>query len=75
MTPILEAACARAIHVVTADGTVLRGGRAALFILEQIGWRWVRLLRLPPFLWGVEFGYRVVAAHRPFFARFLFRKE
>ncbi len=77
MTPALYAACARAVHVVTADGTtVLRAGRAALFILEQIGWGWkARLLMRPPFIWAVELGYRIVAANRPFFARFFMRDE
>jgi predicted DCC family thiol-disulfide oxidoreductase YuxK len=76
MTPALYAACARAVHVVTADGSVLRAGRACLFVLEQLGWGWkARLLTLPPFLWAVELGYRIVAANRPFFSRFLFRNE
>ena len=76
MTPDLYAACERAVHVVTADGKVLRAGRACLFILERIGWGWqARVLRLPPFIWAIELGYRIVAANRPFFARFLFTKE
>ena len=76
MTPELYAACQRAVHVLTNDGRVLRAGRASLFILEQIGYRIAaRLLRLPPFLWFVELGYRIVATNRPFFARFLFTKE
>ena len=76
MTPDLYAACERAVHVVTADGKVLRAGRACLFILERIGWGWrARVLRLPPFIWAIEVGYRVVASNRPFFARFLFTKE
>jgi hypothetical protein len=76
MTPELYAACAQAIHVVRADGGVLRAGRACLFVLEQIGGGpAARLLGLPPFVWAVELGYRIVAANRPFFARFLFTKE
>jgi len=74
MTPELAAACQRAIHVVKADGTTLRAGRACLFILEGLGWgRAARYLTMPPFIWGVECVYRIVAASRPFFARFLFR--
>src|SRR3954451_7019277 len=38
MTPALRDACRRAVHVHTADGRWLRGGRASLFILERIGW-------------------------------------
>jgi predicted DCC family thiol-disulfide oxidoreductase YuxK len=76
MTPTLAAACEKAIHVVRADGTILRAGRACLFILERIGWgRWARLLTVPPFLWLVELGYWIVARNRSFFARFLFRRE
>ncbi len=76
MTPALYAACEHAVHVVKADGTILRGGRATLFILEHLGWgRIARVLALPPFIWLVELGYRIVAKNRPFFARFLFRNE
>ncbi len=76
MTPELFAACKKAVHVVTMEGEILRAGRASLFLLEQIGWRIpARILALPPFIWAVELGYRIVAANRPFFARFLFKKE
>jgi predicted DCC family thiol-disulfide oxidoreductase YuxK len=76
MTPQLRAACARAIHVVTRDGEILRGGRAALFIVGQVGWpRLARLASWPPFVWLVELGYWIVARNRPFFGRFLFRRE
>jgi predicted DCC family thiol-disulfide oxidoreductase YuxK len=76
MTPALYAACERAIHVVKPDGTVLRAGRAALFVLEELGWGWrARLLALPPFVWLVELGYAFVAGHRGFFSRVLFRGE
>jgi len=74
MTPALAAACADAVHVVTADGRVLRAGRAVLFVLEQLGWP-VRLLALPPLIWPIEWLYRVVARNRAFFSRFLFRRE
>jgi len=76
MTPALYAACAHAVHVVKADGTVLRAGRASLYVLEHLGWgRIARVLAHPPFIWIIELGYRIVAANRPFFARFLFRRE
>ena len=74
MTPALYQACRWAVHVVTADGQVLRAGRASLFVLAQIGWSGpTRLFALPPLIWLVEAAYRLVADHRPFFARFLFR--
>ena len=76
MTPALSAACVRAIHVVTADGRVLRAGRASLFILEQIGYqRLARLFSRPSLFWAAELGYWLVANHRPFIGRFLFRHE
>ena len=64
------------MHVITADGRVLRAGRASLFVLERIGWGWLaRALSRPPFVWGVEFAYWIVAKNRNFFARFVFRGE
>lgn len=76
MTPALRAACARAVHVITSDGRVLRAGRASLYVLSQIGHgRIAWLLGLPPLIWCVEIGYRLVAGHRPLFARFLFTRE
>lgn len=75
MTDALAARCARAVHVLTPDGTLLAAGRACLFVLGKIGWpRLARVLALPPLVWLVEAGYWVVARNRPFFSRFLFRK-
>jgi hypothetical protein len=76
MTDELFARCERAVHVLAGDGTRLAGGRATMFVLERIGWhpRLARALRVPPLSWATELGYRVVAANRPFFARFLFRE-
>jgi predicted DCC family thiol-disulfide oxidoreductase YuxK len=76
MTPELLASCETAIHVVTSNNRTLRAGRATLFILANIGYGWLaRPLMLPPFVWLAELGYRIVAANRPFFARFLFKRE
>lgn len=62
----------RGAHVITADGRVLRAGRAVLFILEQLGYRWVaRILSLPPFVWLVELGYAIVARNRRRLSRWL----
>lgn len=76
--PLLDAAlrdaCAKAVHVITADDQVLAGGRAALYVLEGIGWRGrARVLGSPPLFWAVEAGYGLVARHRRLFSRFLFR--
>jgi len=64
-----------AVQVVTDEGRRLSGGRAVLFVLEEIGWHpgLVRWGGRRPFVWVVEWGYRVVARHRAFFARFMFR--
>jgi hypothetical protein len=76
MTPALRDACPRAVHVVRADGTVLRAGRASLHVLGAIGWRrFARVLAWPPLVWLVELGYFIVARNRRFFSRFLFRDE
>jgi len=76
MTDALAARCARAVHVVAPDGTLLAGGRASLFVLERIGFsKLARVLRRPPLVWLVDLGYAVLARNRPFFARFFFRKE
>jgi hypothetical protein len=75
MTEPLAERCARAVHVLGPDGTLLAAGRASLFVLERIGFpRLGRVLRVPPLVWAVEAGYRLVARNRPFFARFLFRR-
>ncbi len=74
LTPERRAACRRAVHVLTRDGQWMRAGRACLFVLGALGHRRLaRLLELPPLVWAVELGYRLVANHRRFFARFLFR--
>ena len=76
MTPELREACRRALHVLTADGRMLRSGRAALFVLERTTPGWRRLapaLGHPPLVWFVEIGYRIVARHRSLFAHVLAR--
>ena len=72
MTPELRDACRRAIHVLTADGQTLRAGRASLFVLGRVGFPVLaRLLALPPLIWGVELGYRLVARNRSLVSRLL----
>jgi predicted DCC family thiol-disulfide oxidoreductase YuxK len=75
MTPALYKACARAVHVITPTGQTLRAGRAVLCVMEVLGWRrMTAILSLPPLVWLVELGYRIVADHRPFFGRFVSRR-
>ena len=70
MTPELRQACSRAVHVLTADGRLLRAGRASLFILDQLGWhRFAAIARVPPLVWLAEAGYRFVAGNRPLASR------
>ena len=70
MTPELAAACGKAVHVLTADGQLLRAGRASLFVLAETGHPWLaRILGLPPLVWLVELGYAIVARNRSFFSR------
>ena len=72
VSPQLRAACARAMHVLTTDGRVLKAGRASLFVLGEIGWPLAaRVLAWPPFLWAVELGYRLVADNRGRLSRWL----
>jgi hypothetical protein len=77
MTDALAARCARAVHVLAPDGTLLASGRASLFVLERVGWapRLARAARRAQLVWLVELGYWIVARNRPLFARFLFTKE
>ena len=73
MTPTLYAACEQAVHVVKANGDILRGGRACLFVLETLGWTSARILALAPLVWAVDLGYWIVASNRRFFGRLLSR--
>ena len=77
MTPELYEACRRAVHVITADGCVIKAGRAVMFILEAVGYpRWlIRPFTWPPLVWFTELGYRIIADNRGFFSRFMFTHE
>jgi predicted DCC family thiol-disulfide oxidoreductase YuxK len=76
MTAELYRACGEAVHVIDREGSIRRGGRAILFILEREGWGPItRLLSVPPFIWLVELVYRIVATNRSLFSRFFFRSE
>ena len=62
----------RGVHVIAADGRVLRSGRAVLFIGEQLGYGWLtRPLSLPPMVWVVEGVYWIVARMRGKLSRWL----
>lgn len=75
ITPELQAASARAVHVLTPEGRVLRAGRACLWVLERTGFPVLaRVLALPPLVWAVELGYWLVARNRHLASRVLFRR-
>jgi predicted DCC family thiol-disulfide oxidoreductase YuxK len=76
MTDSLAARCARAVHVITPDGRILSGGRASLYVLDQIGWsRFVAIFSRWPLVWFVEAGYWLVARNRGLVSRLIFRRE
>ena len=70
MTDELAAWCARAVHVITPEGQVLRGGRATLYALDRVGWhRLAGVCARPPIRWLVEAGYWLVARSRGLLSR------
>lgn len=74
MNPELRQACERALHVLTADGEILQGERALIFVYDQLGWSVATApFKVPPLSWAAAAGYRMVARNRSLFARFLFR--
>jgi predicted DCC family thiol-disulfide oxidoreductase YuxK len=75
MTPALRAACARAFHILTPEGEVLRGGRAALYVLRTLQHPVLAaVLAVPPLVWAVELCYWLVARNRRLVSRVLFRR-
>lgn len=75
MTPALFARCKDAVQVVRPDGTILEAGRAATFVLRELGYRkTAALLGARWFRPFTEWGYRRVANNRDFFGRLMFGK-
>ena len=65
MTPELALACEDAVHIIRPSGEILKAGRAVLFALTSLGYtKSTAILGLPPFIWLVEIGYRLVARYR-----------
>lgn len=74
----LHAKCQRAAHVVTRDNHMLRGGQAMMYALAQIGWAGgfvPRVLAMPPLIWFIEIGYKIVARNRKVFSKIFFRHQ
>jgi hypothetical protein len=75
MTDALASRCARAVHVITSEGQVLRAGRASLYVLDAIGWKLTAsLLSRRPLIWLVEGGYWLVARNRGLLQHLPFRR-
>lgn len=64
MDDLLRAVCEQAVHVLRSNGTLLSGGRAVLFVLEELGYGWARWLQRKPLVYAVEWLYRRVAGAR-----------
>ena len=75
MTPELRQACARAVHVLTAEGRCSGQAAPASGCCRRIGYPVLaRVLALPPLVWAVEVGYWLVARNRRLASRVLFRR-
>ena len=75
MTPQLQRACERSLHIARADGRLLHGGGAVMFFLEtttrhRLLKRLFRIARSFPCIVFIEAGYKLVARNRSFFSRF-----
>ncbi|MCH2185345.1 DUF393 domain-containing protein [Myxococcota bacterium] len=76
MTPELALACEKALFVIHPNGNQIRAGRAILYLFGVVGYtRLARLGARRPWIWGIEFGYWLVARHRQIASRFLFTRE
>jgi predicted DCC family thiol-disulfide oxidoreductase YuxK len=72
----LRAKCADAVHVIKADGEILRAGHAMLFCGEQTRWHQLaRIAQWPIFLPFVEIFYKIIASNRILFSKILFKNE
>jgi predicted DCC family thiol-disulfide oxidoreductase YuxK len=78
--PLIPPLRARAKHSVLTIGPnddVHVAGRAVLGALDSVGWMTplVKIASLPPLIWLVEFGYRIVAGNRSRISRVLARRR
>lgn len=75
MTDDLAAACKAAMHVITPAGDWLRAEVASLYILRQLGFRWVIPFTVAPLRWLAALGYWFVARNRILVSKVLFKNE
>ncbi|MCL6649601.1 MAG: DUF393 domain-containing protein, partial [Chloroflexi bacterium] len=74
--PHLPAARTQAVQVLTPEGQLLAGGRALPYLLAAIGHpHLARVLGSPLLLPFLALGYRVLARHRFWLGKVLFRRE
>ncbi len=76
LAPSLKEACGDAMHVIKADGTVIKAGRAAMFCGTFTPYSgWARIGLWPMFLPFVELGYAFVARNRNLVSKLFFKTE
>ena len=74
MTDELRLRAARSVQVVTPEGRYLETAEACLYVLSALGKRTAaRILGVPPMVWFLELGYRLIANNRPLVSRFMSR--
>lgn len=76
LAPSVAQACQKAVHVIKADGTIIKGGRAMMFCgtFTRFG-GWARIALWPVFLPFIEIGYKFIAANRMLVSKVLFTAE
>ena len=75
MTPALYERARRAVLVIKPDSSVIEAGRAAAFVLGELGWKRLgRFMQWRPIVPLTEWGYRRVANNRGWLGRVLFGK-
>jgi len=74
-TPELRKACERAVHVIRANGRILRAGEACLYVCHRLGWRWAKPVAKSPLMRLIEGAYRIVADNRQVFSKYFFTRE
>ena len=76
LAPSLAESCSHAVHVIKADGTVIKAGRAMMFCGTFTRFSgWARIAMWPIFLPFIEIGYKFIAANRMLMSKFLFKCE
>ncbi len=74
ITDEIYEACVDAVHVVTPEGRVLRGGEACTYLLDRSSWAGAAAaLKAPPLKWLLEPGYKTVANNRGLLSKVMFR--